>query len=926
MTTPVHPTAETGALGEDMAAVIFQRIRWAPPAKVRQDIGTDLVTFARDTAASETQARVYDLGAPVFMQVKGSPTEYRKPASTRNDERGWWFAESDTYHFDHWLSFGLPYLLVLVDTANQVAYWAHVTGQAIATTGKGRKIFVPATQKVDADSLESLNRLAVARRKYDLQGAAWAGKLNELGPADRLRYALVMPRLVAPHGNREPETLTFEEAAAMLMRNRASELARPTGDRLVCPQPRDWLCHKDWGWRFVGALHELLTTGSSTRFAKLAEEARHRFERDACIVIQACIAYTSGQPEAAAEMLKPSQHTKPADRGWIRAQFAALMLELDKPIQASKAAQQALFAMKSLEGDLTVDAIRGGAAAVLYSTAGFSDGDLAATIAAQDNAGSWWRAQDVSRALEEDLTRRFAAWADSTTMHLVSSTARGELSDAAWNAAFTGSWGSWRHLSRQMAQLVCASSPEAADLAGALALLVFVGEKAAATEAASKMWMDGPVDALTTVVNAMAARPWSKREEGAAMGVFASAGDLLTVKGADLAITRILGTLRVDGDVRRHGGGWTFRWSEMDGALLRLLGSASMKSHRACADLVADDFADRSDSVATALVRIAHGLKINELATGRIAKLVKTAKGRADHYGRDLLEVLAPVSADAVAELRRRAEAGDAAAFRALLVAGSEERDDYLQLGRGAARRVKQMVTDAHGEGGTRSFAVYRNDQLHDLAAAAFKTGDSRLWKAVTDALGSGVLEEAQLQRAVRLLAARFAELPAHVQRKLRKLAPNLKGSHLGFALVRNEFAAAAVHLRIAAGTVSDADVEATLLRLRRRDPLGFVTALAAWNGEHKLPFLSTMAVDAHPGVRAQAAFSLVEHAHRFPDDALRAMSVLRTALALDQGCSMADAVAQGVTAFPSEAFQSVAATLRCHPSAVVRSRFLGHH
>lgn len=46
MTSPVHPTSETGSIGEDMAAVIFQRIRWAPPVKARQDIGTDLMSHS----------------------------------------------------------------------------------------------------------------------------------------------------------------------------------------------------------------------------------------------------------------------------------------------------------------------------------------------------------------------------------------------------------------------------------------------------------------------------------------------------------------------------------------------------------------------------------------------------------------------------------------------------------------------------------------------------------------------------------------------------------------------------------------------------------------------------------------------------------------------------------------------------------------
>lgn len=193
MTTPVHPTTTTGSLGELKAQVIFADIGWTPPVKLGEDIGTDLMTFARDNATLGDETSTWDLGAPVFMQVKGSPTEYSKPASRHKGEQGWWFSESDTYHFDHWLSFGLPYLLVLVDTESQIAYWAEVTGNAIVSTGKGRKIFVPFVQKVDETSIEALTRIAISRRKYTLEGAVWNGKLNDLGPADRLRMALLLP-------------------------------------------------------------------------------------------------------------------------------------------------------------------------------------------------------------------------------------------------------------------------------------------------------------------------------------------------------------------------------------------------------------------------------------------------------------------------------------------------------------------------------------------------------------------------------------------------------------------------------------------------------------------------------------------------------------------------------------------------------------
>src|SRR3954453_9102860 len=437
MTTRVHPTTKTGPRGELKAAVIFTDIGWAPPVKLSEDIGTDFLTFARDTAAPEDKDDAWDLGAPVFLQVKASETEYLAPADTRDDEAGWWFAETTTYHFDHWLSFGLPYLLVLVNVKDQIGYWAEVTGAAIVSTGKGRKIFVPAAQKVDAHNVEALTKVAVSRRQYALEGAVWHGSLNDLGPADRLRNALVLPRLLAPHQNKSINELTFEEAAAMVMRNRYPELAY-RGREGQCPRTEEWRTHKDWGWRFVHALHELVTQGGSSRLPQLATEARHRFERDACLAIYACATYTGGNTAEAADVLKHSKATRPADLGWLHAQRAALLLELDKPAEAAKAAKKALVALKALDGDLSVSAIRGGPAAVLYAVAGLFAGDIEATITAQDNAGTWWRAQDVSWALEKDLELRFEGWTDNSSIHFINSTARADLTIVGWNAAFSG--------------------------------------------------------------------------------------------------------------------------------------------------------------------------------------------------------------------------------------------------------------------------------------------------------------------------------------------------------------------------------------------------------------------------------------------------------------------------------------------------------
>jgi hypothetical protein len=162
--------------------------------------------------------------------------------------------------------------------------------------------------------------------------------------------------------------------------------------------------------------------------------------------------------------------------------------------------------------------------------------------------------------------------------------------------------------------------------------------------------------------------------------------------------------------------------------------------------------------------------------------------------------------------------------------------------------------------------------------------------------------------------------LPPHVQRKLKKLVPTLHGRSFGNPFGGpNEYASAVTHLRIAAGAVPDLEVEALLLSERRANPLGFVKTLAAWNSERKLPFLATMVVDENPTVRAQAGFSLIEHAHQYPADRDRAYAVVRSAVMQEDGCALLD----GLAGYPTEEIADLEELLRSHRSAALRARFV---
>ncbi|MCW2135028.1 protein of unknown function (DUF4365) [Arthrobacter sp. VKM Ac-2550] len=919
--TEVPQKLATGSMGESLVRVAFQRIGWAPPAKIDQDIGDDLMTFARDRSISDEPATTYDLSAPVFMQVKASYTEYSEPTHNEDGRDGWWFSESDTDHFDHWLMFGLPYLLVLVDASKEVAYWAHITGPKIVTTGKGRKVFVPSDQRVDDAWLEALNAIAVEHRSSSMEGSAWAGVLENLAPAARLRNALIMPRLVAPHPNRPPNRIGYEQAAAMLLRNRINDL-RDASEKGLCPAPDAWKGHRQWGWRFVAALHTLIVHEDRSGLDELASASvpkRLVFEREACNIVRACSAHAAGHTGEAVRMLSIRPNIKIADRGWMHAQRAHMLFELNEPKAAAKAAQDALVALKSLEGDLSVSAIRGGCAAILYALAELGTGDLEGTVSAQDNAVSWWRAQDTSFAMSKALNDRFKEWSDDGSITFRTVDPIDELSTAALHAAFSANWSSWRHHSFLMAQLVLTTTRNPESVQEALALLAYTGQKKAAKAAARRLWIGGPLEPLRQTSSRFAEAPWSRRSEGAVMAIFAHGGDLLSPELADRAVTRILEVLQSDGPVRQLGREWADRWSEIGVALARLLCAASEVSHRACAELVCSNFT-QSSVQAMASIQIASSLNFSRLEAEVAVKVRDAALQREDSYRYELLQLLGPQLPAAMESLRNLAIAGEPPAIRGLLAVNSGEIEFYQQLGSSAGAAVEKALVAARGIEGNFVYSYGGNDHLHDLTVAALKTENSQLWEQVLVALDAGALPTDQVFRAVELIASRFQTLPEDVRKRLRKMAPGLSAVTDSYAH-NDGFEGAVTALQIVASATTEPKVFNRLLQFRRDDPATFTRLLRFWTSPQKLFLLASLAADSDPQVRGSAVYGLIDLADQRPEKEDEIADLIVTALALSEGSLMHKSAAFALNGSSNQGFQKVRNVLMAHPSALIRNQ-----
>jgi len=112
------------------------------------------------------------------------------------------------------------------DSPRSIAYSPFIreepTKEAVVSTGKGAKILVPRHQTIDAQHVDLLFAAAASQRVVPaFEGAALSFGNDNVPRARQLRYALVVPRLVAPHPYRQIDIpIGPVEAVAMLAQGR----------------------------------------------------------------------------------------------------------------------------------------------------------------------------------------------------------------------------------------------------------------------------------------------------------------------------------------------------------------------------------------------------------------------------------------------------------------------------------------------------------------------------------------------------------------------------------------------------------------------------------------------------------------------------------------------------------------------------------
>jgi hypothetical protein len=517
---------------------------------------------------------------------------------------------------------GLPHLLVLHNMDTRKSYWVHVTAKAVESTGKGAKILVPAGQTIDQDHLDELLGVAASYKPViGLQGTAWAASASNLPPARRLRHALLVPRLVAPHPNTGFGTVIGpEEAVALLTQGRVRHLEEFIRRHDAVPGLDEAASSKDWRWRFVAALGRLFVHGDRNAVVATITDAPNPASRAAAWVVTACTLMDAERHTEAVTLLSEQpDDANPVDWAWMLTQRARARAEIGDVAPARQDAAAPLRALVGDHNDVTASAIGAAAAELLFQTAPWGEEPLDELITANDTAVSWWRTQTLSSAFRAAADRTFREWADDrATRTEFEDTVNDRLFAVLVSADLTGQQGTWRATGSLLARntlIVQHARGDTSRQADALDELRRSGDAKFLALAASRLWAIGPLGPLAEAARRIQPGSWSHTTARANLALWQHAADVLDTASATTAARYCL-------DVQTDGSAFVSRTTPsflvipytLD-ALSGLLGAADDAVHRDLAHFIAGLPPVTDQLEARGWARVAAGLRTMVFAT-----------------------------------------------------------------------------------------------------------------------------------------------------------------------------------------------------------------------------------------------------------------------------------------------------------------------
>lgn len=513
-------TTALGTSGQSFTKAWFEAREWAAVANPEHDLGTDLWVTPRD--------RGFDLGVMLGVQVKNGGS-YRKAPATVAGRNGWWLRASRE-HLEYWLGHAVPHVLVVRDPESGIAHWAHVTAAAVVWTKKNGKVFIPRDNLLDAGALEPLAATAATIRTAPTwAGSAWNGA-PDLTPNDQLRFAMLAPRLIAPHPNRGATAVDAHEAIALVAAGRFGELSRYGLDRAL---------PDGWRWGFYEALLAFAESQEVDELRKCLRTAIGAADVSAATAAVAAALVETGQVDEALSTLDTTiarDVCEPVDYAWLLVHRARCLVEIGRHDEAIADALLALPRLRS--GDVTAAAIAGAGARTIFFASGLEGGDVAATIAASDTEATWWLTQSVSWGLEQVADDTFRRWVGNTdSLRWSRSSATSSLRGATLVAGFSAMHGHWSSSTALLAQAALMNATITnGESASHLTMLRRSGNHETVGGVVGRLLSAGPAEAIRIAAADIDMERLTRTDARAAFELITRGGDVIHPTDADRLI------------------------------------------------------------------------------------------------------------------------------------------------------------------------------------------------------------------------------------------------------------------------------------------------------------------------------------------------------------------------------------------------------
>lgn len=389
-----------GEGGENQVKAFFSdTFQWCIMSK-DIDFGTDLWVMP-----------VSDEGIPSFVvlgvQVKKGVSYFRHP---KKDEQGnvigWWF-EFDANHEASWTNGRIAHIVVLISNEGTM-YWSKIESSQIDRSSRKPKILVYKDHVLEKTDEEEIYEFACSTyEKSAFNGVVWNG-LKNIKNQDRIRLAMLAPRVIAPHVNKNIDNLKGHEALASLLYGNENGIERywAAGSGFMADaamqkgkrKDEAW-ASSDWCWKAAAAFYDYLD-GRGGRLDELFSVAKSPEERAASAVMQFAFDIDNNDWSAALQHIEAvmTYDLYPVDKAWLLVHESWAMFELGRKDEAISAGSNAVSFCLQNPDDITANGICGVAVRLLWQYDWIwgnvkSSGrqvDTAEVIQSSDNPIFWW--------------------------------------------------------------------------------------------------------------------------------------------------------------------------------------------------------------------------------------------------------------------------------------------------------------------------------------------------------------------------------------------------------------------------------------------------------------------------------------------------------------------------------------------------------